>query len=92
VAEMKPTCLRCHAKVAPAGRHASRRTARVVQCYTINSSTKNSGDDDDIDSLKYFNALHASYSFCNIFCVCYVFDVICRLIRIVIGVLFNPNQ
>ncbi len=30
--------------------------------------------------------------FCNIFCFCYVFDVIHRLLRTVIGVLFNPNQ
>jgi hypothetical protein len=62
-----------------------------VHCYTINSSTKKSGDD-DAESLKYFDASHASYSFCNIFYSCYVFDVIRRLLRTVIGVLFNPNQ
>jgi hypothetical protein len=52
---------------------------------------KKSGDD-DADSLKYFNALHALCSFCNIFCFCYVFNVIRRLLRTIIGVLFNPNQ
>jgi hypothetical protein len=30
--------------------------------------------------------------FCYIFNFCYVFDVIHRLLRIVIGVLFNANQ
>jgi hypothetical protein len=43
-------------------RHALRRTSRVVHCYTTNSSAKKSGDG-DANSLKYFNALHASYSF-----------------------------
>jgi hypothetical protein len=33
-----------------------------VHFYTTNSSTKKSGDDDAV-SLKYFDALHASYSF-----------------------------
>jgi hypothetical protein len=37
----------------------------VVHCYTINSSTKKSGDDDS-DSLKYFNTLHAC---CNFFVI-----------------------
>jgi hypothetical protein len=78
--------------VAPAGRHASRRTSRVVHCYTTNSFAKKSGGD-DTESLKYFNTLHASCSFYNIFfCFYYVFDVIRRLLRIVIRVLFNPNQ
>jgi hypothetical protein len=54
--------------VAPTGRHASRRTSKVVHCYTINSFTKKSGDD-DADSLKYFNALHASCSFFIIFSI-----------------------
>jgi hypothetical protein len=44
--------------VALAGRHASRRTSRVVHCYTTNSSTKKSGDV-DTDPLKYFNTLYA---------------------------------
>jgi hypothetical protein len=48
--------------VAPVGRHALRRTSRVVHYYTTNSSTKKGGDD-DADSLKYFNALHASCNF-----------------------------
>jgi hypothetical protein len=48
--------------VALAGRRASRRTSRVVHCYTTNSSAKKS-DDDDADSLKYYNTLHASCSF-----------------------------
>jgi hypothetical protein len=52
--------------VAPIGRRASRRTSRVVYCYTTNSSTKKSGDD-DAGSLKYFDALHASCSFFVIF-------------------------
>jgi hypothetical protein len=30
--------------------------------------------------------------FCNILCFFYVFDVVHRLLRIVIGVLFNSNQ
>jgi hypothetical protein len=59
--------------------------------YTTNSSAKKSGDD-NVDPLKYFNALHASYNFFNIFCFCYVFGVIRILLRIIIGVLFNPNQ
>jgi hypothetical protein len=75
----------------PAGRRASRRTSRVVHCYTRNFFVKKSGDD-DADSLKYFNAVHALCSFCNILCFCYVFDVIRRLLRTIIGVLFNPNQ
>jgi hypothetical protein len=44
--------------VAPAGRHAS----RIMHYYTTNSSAKKSGDD-NVDPLKYFNALHASYIF-----------------------------
>jgi hypothetical protein len=48
--------------VSPVGRHASKRTLRVVHCYTTNSSIKKS-DDDDADPLKYFNALDASWSF-----------------------------
>jgi hypothetical protein len=47
--------------VAPTGRRASKITSRVVHCYTINSSAKESGDG-DVDSLKYFSTLHASYS------------------------------
>jgi hypothetical protein len=52
-----PLC--CHARVAPAGMRVLRRTLRVVHCYTANSSAKKS-DDDNAESLKYFNALHAS--------------------------------
>jgi hypothetical protein len=77
--------------VVSAGRHASKRTSRVEHCYITNSSVKKSGDD-DADLLKYFSALHASCSFfCNIFYFCYVFDVVHRLLRTVIEVLFNPN-
>jgi hypothetical protein len=54
--------------VVPIGRHASKRTSRVVHCYTTNCSTKKSGDD-DAKSLKYFDALHASYNFFVIFSV-----------------------
>jgi hypothetical protein len=63
----------------------------VVHCYTINSFVKKCGDD-DADPLKYFNALHTSSSFYNIFYFCYAFDVIRRLLRTIIGILFNPNQ
>jgi hypothetical protein len=38
--------------VVPAGRHASRRTSRVVHCYTTNSSVKKSGDG-DAESLQF---------------------------------------
>jgi hypothetical protein len=76
--------------VAPAGRRASKRTSRVVHYYTTNSSVKKSGDD-DADPLKYFSALHVSSNFYNIFYFCYVFDVVHRLLRTIIGVLFNPN-
>jgi hypothetical protein len=48
--------------VAPAGKRASKRTLRVVHCYTINSSVKKSGDD-DAESLEYLVDLHASCSF-----------------------------
>jgi hypothetical protein len=48
--------------VAPAGRHALRRTSMVVHCYTTNSFVKKSGDD-DVDLLKYSHTLHASYNF-----------------------------
>jgi hypothetical protein len=77
--------------VASAGRHASKRTSRVVHCYTKNSLVKKSGDD-DAGPLKYFSALHASCSFYNIFCFCYILDVVYRLLRTVTGVLFNPNR
>jgi hypothetical protein len=78
--------------VSPVGRHASKRTLKVVHCYTTNSSIKKS-DNDDADPLKYFSALDASWSFfCNIFYFCYVLDVVHRLVRTVIGVLFNPNR
>jgi hypothetical protein len=30
--------------------------------------------------------------FCNIFCFCYIFDVVHRFLRTVVGVLFNPNK
>jgi hypothetical protein len=76
--------------VVPAGKRSSRITSRVEHYYTINSFVKKSGDD-DADPIKYFNALHASCSFYNIFCFYYIFDVICRLLRTVTGVLFNPN-
>jgi hypothetical protein len=46
----------------PTGRRVSRRTSRVVHCYTTNSSAKKSGDN-DAESLKYFDVLHASCSF-----------------------------
>jgi hypothetical protein len=39
--------------VAPTGRRVSKRTSRVVHCYTINSSTKKSDDDNDVELLKY---------------------------------------
>jgi hypothetical protein len=45
--------------VVLAGRRVSKRTSRVVHCYTTNSSVKKS-DDDDADPLKYVNTLHAS--------------------------------
>jgi hypothetical protein len=38
------------------------RTSRVVHCDTTYSSVKKSGDD-DVESLMYFNTLHASCSF-----------------------------
>jgi hypothetical protein len=62
-----------------------------VHFCTTNCSAKKSGDD-DADSLKYFSVLHASCIFLNIFYLCYIFDVIRRLLRTVIGVLFNPIQ
>jgi hypothetical protein len=39
--------------VAPAWRHASRRTLKVVYCYTIIFFAKKSGDD-DAESLQFF--------------------------------------
>jgi hypothetical protein len=74
----------------PVGRHASKRISRVMHYYTTNSSVKKTGDD-DAHPLKYFTTLHASCSFYNIFYFCYVFDVVHRLLRTVVGVLFNPN-
>jgi hypothetical protein len=38
--------------VALAGRRASRRTSKVVHCYTTNSSVKKSGDD-DVELLQF---------------------------------------
>jgi hypothetical protein len=54
--------LGCRAKVAPVRRHASRRTSRALHCYSISSFVERSGDG-DAESLKYFDALHASCSF-----------------------------
>jgi hypothetical protein len=64
--EMKPACLRLSRQGGACRRRASRRISRIMHYYTINSSVKKSGDD-DADPLKYFSALHASCSFCNIF-------------------------
>jgi hypothetical protein len=63
--------------------------AEVMPSFVARSPAPTASAD---DSLKYFNALHASYNFCNILCFCYVFDVIHRLCGTVIGVLFNTNQ
>jgi hypothetical protein len=38
--------------VVPAGRPTSRRTSKVVHCYTKNSFAKKSGDD-DAESLQF---------------------------------------
>jgi glucan phosphoethanolaminetransferase (alkaline phosphatase superfamily) len=63
----------------------------VVHCYTTNFSIKKSSYD-DANPLKYFIAFHASAVFYNIFCFYYVLYVIRRLLRTLIGVLFNPSQ
>jgi hypothetical protein len=72
----------------PIGRHASKRISKVVHCYTVNSSVKKSSDD-DADTLAPFMPPVLFY---NIFRFCYVLYVIHKLLRIIIGVLFNPNR
>jgi hypothetical protein len=67
------------------------RISSIVHYYTINSSVKKSGDD-DADLLKYFSILHASCSFLIFSISVYVLDVVHRLLRTIIGVLFNINQ
>jgi hypothetical protein len=54
--------LGCHTKVVPARRRASRRTSRVLHCYSKPSFVQRS-EDGDVESLKYFDALHTSCGF-----------------------------
>jgi hypothetical protein len=60
--ETRPTRLRLPRQSAPARRRALRRTSRVLHCYSISSFVERSGDG-DAESLKYFDAIHASCSF-----------------------------
>jgi hypothetical protein len=59
----------------------------LLHCYSTTSFVQRS-EDGDVESLLYFDSLYAS---CSFFYFCYVLDVFLRLLRNVIGVLFNPN-
>jgi hypothetical protein len=60
--ETKPIQLRLLHQGGTCGRCASRKTLMVLYCYYISSFVWKS-EDDDVESLTYFNTLHASYNF-----------------------------
>jgi hypothetical protein len=89
--ETTPGCLRLPLQEGAWGRCASRRTSMVLHCYPFFSLMQRSWDD-NAKSLMYFDSLHAYFSPSNIFCFCYVLDVVHRLLRTILGVLFIPNR